>query len=409
MTYVKLAVLSLLRHWGRTLAIILAVAVAVAVMLSIDAMLAGMRRSFFTDTLGDSGHLQIHARGWEDRVEPYSLDYPIEDYETLVARLSSDPRVTAAEPLAAFGALAVRDDRRLPAVVHGVVADTAFFSGVREGMIGRMPRPSESDGGPVEASIGRAAATLLGVSRGERCILLVEDTAGTPFYAEALVVGIYEGPSREFETTHFFLSLADARQLAYLPDAVTEIRVALEEPRLAEELRADYEPLFSRTGVAAATWREIHGSFTVMVDLMDVFVLFMNLLVAVVASTVIANAVLMSFFRRIGEFGSLRAIGLRRSGQSGLILLEGLVYGLLGGAMGLAVGIPLTLLLESRGINMGEVMQTMDLSPTVYFDLTGSGVIRSLAFGFVITLASGAYVAFVAGRMGVVSMFAGKR
>lgn len=404
MTFLKLAVLSLTMHAKRTVVIVFAIAMSIAVMLAIDAMLSGMRTSFFEDILQDSGHVQIHDADWAERLEPLSLRHTIEKPGELLSRIEEDPRVTAADSLLRFGALTIADDERMPQVGIGISPDTSYFTGAREGMQeGHLPRDA------TEISVSTKVGDILERERGDPLVVLVQDSQGTPYYVEYTISGLFETNSEQFDTTSFFLTDEAAEELVYLENESIELRVSLNNPDMAERFVDDHEDLFEEYEVSARTWREIHGSFIIVFELFDVFVFFMNLLVAVVSATVITNAVLMNVFRRIGEFGTLRAIGLKRRRQSGLILLEGAVQGVAGAVIGIAIGSPLALYFQTHGIHLGAITEAFNLGNTIYFDLRPAAILRSLGFGVLIALASSGYAAWVGGKMRIIDMFAGKR
>lgn len=404
MTFVKLALLALSMHARRTVVIVFVIAVSVAVMLAIDAMLVGMRTSFFGDMLQDSGHVQLHADGRADRLEPLSLRHTIEDPDRLVATIREDRRVTAADKIILFGGLTMADDEGMPQMGVGVSPDTGFFSSAREGVqTGHLPRADD------EISISTKVAGILERERGDALVALVQDSQGAPYYVEYTISGLFETNSEQFDTTTFLMTHAAAEELLDLENVTIEVRISLEDPDQAEAFVADHRDLFDRARVSARTWREIHGSFIIVFELFDVFVFFMNLIVAVVSATVITNAVLMNLFRRIEEFGTLRAIGLKRRQQTGLILLEGAAQGVIGAIVGVAIGAPIALYFQTNGIDMGAITEAFGLGNTIYFDLGAGSVARSLGFGVLIALVGSGYAAWVGGRMRPIDMFAGKR
>lgn len=404
MTFLKLTILSLSMHIRRTLVIVFAIAVSVAVMLSVDAMLSGMRTSFFEDILRDSGHLQLHDEGWGERLEPLSLRYTVDRPDRILQELREDRRVTAADKVLRFGGLTIADDKRMPQQGIGVAPDARFFRNAREGMqAGSFPDD------PEEIAVSTKVAGIFERHVGDSLIVLVQDSQGTPFYVEYRISGLFATNSEQFDTNSFFITHPAAEELLYLEDETTEIRVSFTDPDLAGAVREDYRRLFADAGLEARTWRDIHGSFIVLFELFDVFVVFINLLVAIVSATVITNGVLMNTFRRIEEFGTLRAIGLKRRQQSGLVLLEGGVQGVAGAMIGLALGAPVALYFQASGIDLGAISESFGLGNTIYFDLRPEGLGRSFGFGILIALVGSAYAAWVSGRMGIISMFAGKR
>ncbi|MGM0675621.1 MAG: hypothetical protein ACQETQ_13085, partial [Spirochaetota bacterium] len=93
----RIALLNITKHPRRTLLIMFAVMLSVVVMLFLEGMLEGMRRTFFQSTLRDTGHVQLHDEGWEDRINRYSLEHTISRPEELLDHLRSRREVREAE------------------------------------------------------------------------------------------------------------------------------------------------------------------------------------------------------------------------------------------------------------------------------------------------------------------------
>jgi len=66
----------------------------------------------------------------------------------------------------------------------------------------------------------------------------------------------------------------------------------------------------------------------------------------------VVNSVNMSLMERIGEFGTLRALGDRSRPVFRLILTESALLGLLGSALGIAIGIVVAMIITAAGIPM---------------------------------------------------------
>ncbi len=63
-----------------------------------------------------------------------------------------------------------------------------------------------------------------------------------------------------------------------------------------------------------------------------------SLVALIVGGLLVANTVMMSVYERIREFGLMRALGAKRNFIFGLVLLESLLLGIVGGLLGLVVG-----------------------------------------------------------------------
>lgn len=399
MIFFRIAMLSMKKHLRRTIVIVTAVALSVAVMVFIEGMLTGLSDSFFQNLFQDTGHIQVHESGYSERLDPYTIDYRIERPGEVETRLREHPMVTAAESLAPFGALLIRDGKNLPVAAIGIDPQTTFYERVRRGMVeGSLP----SEAGGVAVSV--ETARLLDIDYGGNVVLLVEDTTGSPYYAQLEVVGLFRTDSTEFDTTHLFLTHEQASELLYLQGSTIEIRALVQDPASAPAVAADLAEYLADRSLEAAPWQEIHGSFVVAFELFDIFMLFIDVVLVAVAATVIANAILMNVFERGPEFGTLRAIGMKKRQHAWMILTEGGVEGLIGSVVGVVVGVPVLLYFEAVGLPIGEFGEGFGLGRTVFPALTAVLVVRSFVAGIVIAVASSGYVTFVSARRSIMAL-----
>ena len=78
----------------------------------------------------------------------------------------------------------------------------------------------------------------------------------------------------------------------------------------------------------------------------------LQVIILVMVLLSVANTVNMSAFERLGEFGTLQALGNRQRDIFRLILLENTFLGLIGGTLGAIIGIGLALAISAIGIPM---------------------------------------------------------
>ena len=150
---------------------------------------------------------------------------------------------------------------------------------------------------------------------------------------------------KELDDVYVALHLSQAQKLVFggAPPQVTAIAVQLKHTaqmpvaraRLEELLRTrlvgeplavlDYETLNPFYGQTLAMFAAIFGFIAV---LMGSIVLF-----------TVSNTMSMTVVERTAEIGTLRAIGLRRSGIRAIFVCEGLVLGCFGAAIGIAASL----------------------------------------------------------------------
>jgi len=279
-----------------------------------------------------------------------------------------------------------------------------------------------------EIIISTETATLLDLSLGDPAMVLVEDSTGAPYYLDYEIVGIFRSDSGEFDESSFLVSHAAAQELLYVGDETREIRVVLTDETLAEAVAQRFrdEPggadgaqdgapqNASSSGssapdaeIAVRTWRELQGGMVMLLEMFDVFMYAINLLIVIVAATVITNAILMNVFEKMQEYGTMRAVGLTSRGVVGLVIAEGAVYGIAGSVLGLAIGVPLVLYFETHGIDFGEAMESFGLGREIYTAFRPGASAVNAAFGALTAIAGSIYAALVSRRRTIIESIRG--
>lgn len=116
----------------------------------------------------------------------------------------------------------------------------------------------------------------------------------------------------------------------------TSVLLSIRDDRRAEEVAAAIEARIP--GVDAQTAGDVLRFAERAVRISDLVRFGISLVALLVGGLLVANTVMMSVYERIREFGLMRAIGARRRFIFGLVLLEALLLGLVGGLLGLLLG-----------------------------------------------------------------------
>jgi ABC-type lipoprotein release transport system permease subunit len=123
------------------------------------------------------------------------------------------------------------------------------------------------------------------------------------------------------------------------------------------------------------------------------------------AATGIANTVLMAAYERTREIGTLRALGLDRSGVVGMFALEGIGMGIIGALLGGAAGGYLTRRWAESGIDLTAMLENrkglenMPLSATLYVQFSIPTILAAMAAGVLVALLASLYPAWIASRL----------
>lgn len=332
------------RNRRRTALTFTAIAVAELALVFYEGLMAGYADTLVKTITGPLvGHVQVHAPKWrEDR----SLDrYLLESARRLEA-LRALPGVTQASARIYAPVLAARGEEGQAAVVLGVDFAAETHRGLLEGAaVAKVP-------GPGEVALGAITADALGARVGDELALVGQASDGSVASGLFKVVAVVNTQVDLVNRLGMLMRLEDARELLALADAAHELVVVGEDPEgapaLAERIAA--LPQFSSDEVLP--WRKLAPELSGFIDLLWAYELFILLLVFVAAAAGAANTMMMSTFERTRELGMLLGLGAKPARVVGLVVVEGVLLGLIGLAIGAGLGVALVLTTSRTGIDL---------------------------------------------------------
>jgi putative ABC transport system permease protein len=192
--------------------------------------------------------------------------------------------------------------------------------------------------------------------REARIELLAANVHGAPNVASLHVVKAERQGFKEFDDMFVGMHLAQAQRLLYgneKPQATAVVlqlvhssQIPAAKARLAELIATtlkgeplevqDFEALNPFYGQAVGMFAAIFG--------------FMAVLIGAIVLFTVGNTMSMAVVERTAEIGTLRAIGLRRSGIRRLFMSEALLLGAIGAAAGVVVALLVAYLVNHSGL-----------------------------------------------------------
>jgi ABC-type antimicrobial peptide transport system permease subunit len=124
-------------------------------------------------------------------------------------------------------------------------------------------------------------------------------------------------------------------------------------------------------------------------EIADVQIMIMLSFTYIAVASVIFNAMLMSVFERIHEFGIMKAIGVSPWFVVGLVYAETLVQTLVAALLGLSSGSALAFYLQKHGIDMSAISSGFSfagvaLDPMWYAHVTAKSLWLPVVFLFIV-------------------------
>lgn len=161
--------------------------------------------------------------------------------------------------------------------------------------------------------------------------------------------------------------------------------VSLGRTRDTLRTAAAFRRQLSSQGFEVSTWEELNDFYDQTVKLYDRQFGVLRLIILAMVLLSVINTVNMTIFERVGEFGTMRALGSRGRSVFALVLAESVVLGLAGAALGTFLGIVLALAISAIGIPMppppnAEVgyMAQIRLVPAVVASACAIGIVATV-------------------------------
>ena len=224
--YLRLAWRNIWRHRRRTVIIVLAMGLALAMMMMYDGLVDGFNNAIYGNAsrvLG--GNIQIRAEGYREKVDSNPL-IPLPNDEAVVQAALAHTDVTAAFRRIQTGGLISSREGAFPMTIIGIDAEAeASVSLIAEHIAdGRYIENTDED----SILIGQGLAEALSIQVGDRVNMVGSDIHKQNRQRTMTVIGIYDIGIPSMEKATSYISLAEAQNLFGLRAQSTEIQITLE-------------------------------------------------------------------------------------------------------------------------------------------------------------------------------------
>jgi putative ABC transport system permease protein len=378
----RLAVRNVLRQRARSAVTLAAIIVGVAALVLSSGFIAdifiqlgeAMIRSQF-------GHVQVSRRGFHEMGARAPEKYLIDDPASLRQILAAQAGVDDVLARISFSGLANNGRADVPIIGEGVEPDRERRLGTYVRIVaGRSPTDADRHG----ALLGAGVARALGVAPGDPLTLVVSTAGGAMNTLDVEVVGVFQSFSKDFDARAVRIGL-EAAQTLLDTNSVNTLVLSLHS---TTGTRAAAEALRQRLDAGqfeVKAWYELSDFYEKTVDLYGRQFGVLRLIILFMVLLSVSSSVNMTVMERLGEFGTMRALGNRGRMTFGLIAVEGLVLGVAGSLAGAALGVLLAVLISAIGIPMPPPPNS-DLGYTARIQIVPSEVVLAMAVGAIATV-----------------------
>jgi putative ABC transport system permease protein len=189
-----------------------------------------------------------------------------------------------------------------------------------------------------------------------RIEVLAATSHGAPNVAELTVVTAEDQGVKELDDIHVGMHLAAVQRLVYGsgPAEVTAIELQLRHTDQIAAARRRLEQLLAGPlkdePLEIQDFATLNPFYGQTLGLFAAIFGFISVLIGAIVLFTIGNTMSMAVVERTVEIGTLRALGLRRSGVRRLFLCEGLLLGIIGALLGVLIATLLASLINHSGL-----------------------------------------------------------
>ncbi|BBP05682.1 permease [Sulfuriferula plumbiphila] len=377
----KLALRNVLRHKARTGMTLLAIIAGVVGLI----LSGGFVHDIFTQ-LGEalihsqSGHVQLSRTGYFEHGARSPEKYLITEPEPIRKEIAAMAGVDDVMGRVYFAGLLNNGRSDLPIVGEGVEASREARLG--SGMVisaGRRLEDKDEHG----MMVGYGVAHALKLKPGDWATLVMNTADGALNSLDFQVVGVFQTFSRDYDARAVRIPLAAAQDLL-ATHGVNTLVISLKQTRETESMATALKKYIG-PGLEVKTWLELNDFYAKTVKMYDVQFGVLRLIILLMVLLSVVNSVNMSVYERVGEFGTMMALGNRSRKVFALIIAENTIIGLAGATAGVVLGIVLALIISAIGIPMPPPPNA-NLSYIAHIRVVPAVVAGAFAVGLIATI-----------------------
>ncbi len=339
------------------------VSVGVIALIVVMAVMTGFDIELRNTIIGNRAHLTVFNMGRHTLADP---DQVIADIRALC------PEITGAGPLVQEEALLKNGRYTSGALILGIdperekdvtdLATNLTDAGYRTRGRGTMP-------GNKEVVLGYRLADRIGATVGSEIAVYTANTivrplagrGGRPLYMR--VSGISEAMMSEYDQVYAFVNIPTALMISK-KTGVDAVNVKLSDPFLADAVA---ERIEDKLPYRVDTWYKNNEPFLAALEQEKLAMFVILTFIILVAAFNITSTLIMVVMEKRRDIGILRTLGARGSTIVFIFVIEGLMIGLGGTALGLVLGIALALNLNPVVDGLSRLLGRDPFPDVIYY------------------------------------------
>ncbi len=322
-----------------TLTSVLGIALGVTALIAVLSVMNGFEAELRERILGMTSHATITG-----------LNGELENWQLLEEKLEQRPHIKGYAPFIR-GQVMINADRRVSGtLLRGInPAHEPKVSEVGNSM--QTGALEDLKAGEFGIILGAELASYLGVIQGDKVTVITPQVNSTPAgilprLKRFTVMGTFKVGMYEYDRNMALIHIGSAAKLFRLGDAVSGLRLKLDDLFNAPQVSADLAGLLYEN-YRVSDWTNAHSNFfrAVKTEKRVMFVILL-LIVAVAAFNIVSTLVMVVTDKR-GDIAILKTQGLTNTAVMGIFIVLGCIIGTIGTLLGTVGGVLLALNIET--------------------------------------------------------------
>ncbi|MXX11196.1 MAG: lipoprotein-releasing ABC transporter permease subunit [Nitrospira sp. SB0675_bin_23] len=330
------------------------ITLGVAALIGTLGIMTGFKEDMQAKILGTTSHVVVQPRGKQTMA----------GYSEVMRQVEEVPGVVAATPYIYQQVLLTSKTSVRGIVLRGIDPDkepevTELAKNVKPGTLqdlAALPEPAPS-GASTRAGrepgiiVGKELALRLRVVVGSRINVVspvgpISALGMTPKIRPFQVVGLFKSGMYEYDSSLAFISLEEAQRFFSLGKTATGIEVKVEDVFTADAVAKRIAAQLGK-GYMARDWMLLNRNLFSALRLEKTMMFLLLVLITLVASFNIVGTLTMIVNEKQREIAILKAMGATPQAIMRIFMLNGLVIGLTGTAIGIPLGYTFLYLIEN--------------------------------------------------------------
>ena len=376
------------------------IALGVAALIIVLSVMNGFQAELRNRILGVASHLEITG-----------ANNQLSDWSKLAKQVKSNPEVKSSAPYVMAQGMLSYGQGVQGAIVRGVMPKLED----KVADLGKHMKVGSLDdliAGEFNIVLGGDLAQLLGISVGEKVVLLAPQgqftpTGVVPRIKQFKVVGLFQIGMYEYDAGLALIHIDDAAKLYRMGDNVSGLRLKLDDLFDAPVMSAKLTQSLSQTDTSyfVTDWTQQHANFFKAVQLEKrVMFIILTLIVAVAAFNIVSTLVMAVTDKR-ADIAIMRTFGASPGSIMRIFMIQGALIGVIGTLMGAVFGVLIALNIDTIVPLLERIFHVQFLAKDVYYisDLPSKvewvDVITIVVMSFVLSMLATIYPSYKASKI----------